>query len=67
VITVLFNGSKKEIDSDTNLMDFLQEEQQNFAYMAIAINRQFIPRSQYHSILIKQGDEIECVTPMQGG
>lgn len=34
---------------------------------AIALNQQFIPRTQYTGIELKTGDDIELLVPMSGG
>lgn len=67
MITITFNGTKKQVNRALTLKDFLQQEQYHLTYAAIAINRNFIPRSQYETTEIQDGDLIECVVPMQGG
>ncbi|MET1254449.1 sulfur carrier protein ThiS [Aliikangiella maris] len=34
---------------------------------AVAVNEQFIPRSQHSQQVLQEGDSIELVVPMQGG
>ena len=36
-------------------------------WFAVAINRTFVPRSEYLSRRLAEGDEVEIVTPRQGG
>ncbi len=36
-------------------------------HFAIAINQRFIPRSMYEITLLREGDRIEFISPMQGG
>ena len=33
----------------------------------IAINREFVPRSDYASVILEDGDEIDLVRPVWGG
>jgi len=34
---------------------------------AVAINNQFVPKTQYDETHLKDGDALEVVSPMQGG
>lgn len=47
-----------------NLLTHLGYQEQNFA---VAINEEFVPRSQYQTTQIQTDDAIEIVAPMQGG
>ncbi len=45
-------------------------EQQGYdlaAAMACAINKQFVPRPQWHERALKAGDQIDVITPITGG
>ena len=33
----------------------------------VAVNQNFVPRSEYQSFLINEGDKIEVLSPMAGG
>jgi len=33
----------------------------------VAVNQNFVPRSEYQSLLINEGDKIEVLSPMAGG
>lgn len=35
--------------------------------VAIAVNKEFVPQGQYAGVRLQDGDEVECVTPRQGG
>ena len=37
------------------------------AAMACAINKQFVPRPQWHERVLKAGDQIDVITPITGG
>lgn len=67
MITLRFNGQKITLESPLNLSEFLRVNNIESQHIAIAINRTFLPRSEYASYRIKANDSIECVTPMQGG
>lgn len=50
----------------THLNELIQEIQAKPPY-AIAINTQFIPKSQYPHTRLKEHDQIEIVQPIVGG
>jgi sulfur carrier protein len=33
----------------------------------VAINKEFVPRSEYDAVILKDGDEIDLVRPVWGG
>jgi sulfur carrier protein len=45
---------------------FLSEEQQDTTF-AVALNSDFIGRGDYHNTIIKEGDSIDVLFPIQGG
>ncbi len=63
---ITFNGTQQQTTSDT-LAELLQRLQANTSQSAVAVNQNFVPRSQYAQTLINDGDYIELLTPMQGG
>lgn len=68
MICIKFNGKKRSIPTSTTLRDFLLEsEEQVTMPFAVAINREFIPQAHYDNTILRNGDELELVTPMQGG
>lgn len=64
---VYFNGVEKKLDTPLSLADFLKNEKQIMDFAAIAINHEFVPKSDYAKKMLQDGDRIECLTPMQGG
>ena len=63
---VIVNGETREIASMRvdALLDELAYEGSHFA---IALNFDVLPRSQWAQTALKTGDEIEIITPRQGG
>ena len=37
------------------------------ATVAVAVNQVFVPRSRHVDTILKEGDQVEIVAPMQGG
>lgn len=50
-----------------NLRQFLAQQQITGKCFAVAVNGQFVPRSQYDQFDINGGAKIDIVMPMQGG
>jgi len=48
------------------LQDLLNQHNKSHNY-AVAVNRQFVARSQYAQTILKEQDQIDIIQPMQGG
>lgn len=70
---IVLNGKAVEIPQPDNLQDFFDSLNRNDAAIilpkqfAVALNTQFIPRSQYADTALQEGDDLELLVPMQGG
>ena len=63
---VTINGEAREIAS-TRLDALLGELDYEGTHFAIAVNYDVLPRSRWAQTQLKNGDEIEIITPRQGG
>ena len=63
---VTVNGEQREI-SASHVDALLNELEYEGTYFAIALNFDVLPRSQWAQTPLKNGDEIEIITPRQGG
>jgi sulfur carrier protein len=63
---VIVNGETREIAS-ANVDALLAELEYEGTHFAIALNFDVVPRSCWADTLLKSGDEIEIITPRQGG
>ncbi len=63
---LIVNDETIEVPEKMSVTDFIQwfKQEGNFA---IAVNMEFVPRSLYAETMLKEGDRIEIVLPMQGG
>jgi sulfur carrier protein len=63
---VIVNGEPREISSDRvdALLGELDYEGNHFA---IAVNYDVLPKSRWAQTQLKSGDQIEIITPRQGG
>jgi sulfur carrier protein len=63
---VIVNGQAREISSQS-VDALLGELDYEGTHFAIALNYDVVPRSRWAETLLKSGDEIEIITPRQGG
>jgi len=63
---VIVNGETREIAS-ASVDALLAELEYEGTHFAIALNFDVVPRSCWADTLLKSGDEIEIITPRQGG
>jgi sulfur carrier protein len=63
---VTVNGEQREISS-SHVDALLGELEYEGTHFAIAVNYDVLPRSRWAETPLKSGDEIEIITPRQGG
>jgi sulfur carrier protein len=63
---VIVNGEQREIAS-TRLDALLGELEYEGTHFAIAVNYDVLPKSRWAETALNNGDEIEIITPRQGG
>ena len=63
---VTVNGEPREI-SASRVDALLRELDYEGSHFAIAVNYDVLPKSQWAETPLKSGDEIEIITPRQGG
>ncbi len=63
---VTVNGESREISS-ASIGALLSELEYEGAHFAIAVNYDVVPKSRWAETQLKAGDEIEIITPRQGG
>jgi sulfur carrier protein len=63
---VIVNGEAREIKA-AHVADLLGELDYEGTHCAIAVNYDVVPRSQWAATPLKAGDEIEIISPRQGG
>ena len=63
---VTVNGEQREIAS-SHVDALLSELEYEGTHFAIALNYDVLPRSRWAQTQIQNGDEIEIITPRQGG
>ena len=63
---VIVNGEQREV-SASRVDALLSELEYEGTHFAIALNYDVVPKSQWGETQLKAGDEIEIITPRQGG
>jgi sulfur carrier protein len=63
---VIVNGEHQEVAS-ASVDALLAELEYEGTHFAIALNFDVLPRSRWAQTTLKNGDEIEIITPRQGG
>lgn len=64
---ITVNGKEKSFDAPLNLYDVIVQEGVVEMMIAVARNGKHIPKGDYATINLTEGDLIEIVSPMQGG
>ena len=63
---VIVNGESREISS-ASVGSLLGELEYEGTHFAIAVNYDVVPKSRWAETRLNAGDEIEIITPRQGG
>ena len=63
---VIVNGERTEIAA-TDLRGLLGELDYPGTQVAIAVNYQVVPRARWGETALNSGDQVEIITPRQGG
>ncbi|MCH7623055.1 MAG: sulfur carrier protein ThiS [Nitrospinae bacterium] len=64
---LIINGKEREVRSSKTVTELVQELKINAPNIAVALNCQVIPKSQYPETPVKEGDQIEIVHAVGGG
>ncbi len=66
---VIVNGEEKEIERELTVMELLDLMDVKFREigLAVAINEEVVPKSEYRTRKVKEGDRIEIVQLVGGG
>jgi sulfur carrier protein len=66
-MTIILNGQNLQIPRPLSIQDLLAEHGYGDMLVAVAVNGTFVSRGNHATHMIKNGDTIEIVAPMQGG
>lgn len=66
-MNLTINGKQREVRSSKTIAELVRELNIVAPNIAVAVNRQVVPRSQYAASLLMEGDAIEIVHAVGGG
>ncbi len=64
---IILNGQSQTLDQQISLEQLLEQHGYSGKTVAVAVNKNFVPKSSYATHMINEQDDIEIVAPMQGG
>ncbi|MCD7878599.1 MAG: sulfur carrier protein ThiS [Candidatus Gastranaerophilales bacterium] len=67
MIQITVNGNSIKIKENACITDVLEMQNLSAPMFAVEKNRQIIPKSEYNSCILKEGDNIEIVSFVGGG
>ncbi len=63
---ITVNGEAREVEA-RHIAGLLRELDYDGTHVAVAVNFDVVPRAQWADAALKAGDEIEIISPRQGG
>lgn len=66
-MNVVLNGLEREVDASISVAALLDETGYAQRRIAVEINREIVPRSQYGVRMLNAGDRVEIVQAIGGG
>jgi len=67
MIKVFVNGELKQLNEGLNVAQMIQELNYKTKGFAVAVNTTFVAITSYEKTIIKAGDSIDILAPVQGG
>lgn len=67
MIEVFINGQAQKLSKNSSVEDAINQWQTQSTQFAVALNQQFVPKPSRASQQLENGDQLEIVTPIQGG
>ena len=67
MIKVSVNGEVKELEQNLNVGQMIEALEYKVKGFAVAVNTTFVPIAKYDKTIIKEGDTIDILAPVQGG
>lgn len=67
MITIEFNGQASQVDKKLTVADLLRLAKVENRFCAVELNLEIVPKEQYETKQLADGDKIEVVTLVGGG
>lgn len=67
MLTIQFNGQSKQVENGISVEELLLSAGVLTKFCAVELNLEIVPKHEYRSQIVKEGDAIEVVTLVGGG
>jgi sulfur carrier protein len=67
VTAIVVNGEPGVVAGETTVADLVRQQRPSPKGVAVARNEEVVPRSQWATTVVTEGDRIEILTAAQGG
>ena len=67
MITIEFNGEKRQIDEKSTIVDLLRSAKVESRFCAVELNLEIVSKAEYETSFLLKDDKIEVVTLVGGG
>lgn len=67
MITIFLNGNNKQLDDNTSISQLLETLSLGDKRLAVELNQQIVPRSDFTSVTLNDQDHVEIVQAIGGG
>lgn len=67
MIRIVFNNKPTELESDTSLQEFIDENGMIPTNIAIAVNNSVVPKEKWENTIINDGDTLLIIKAYYGG
>jgi len=67
MIQVSINGEPNTLKPNTTITEMLQSLGYDKEWLGVAVNATFISKAKHDTTIIKEGDQIEILSPIAGG
>ncbi|MAR14539.1 MAG: thiamine biosynthesis protein ThiS [Chloroflexi bacterium] len=67
MISIRVNGEELNLEKPISLIGFLDSQNINTQFIAVAYNHEVIAKEDYDSVMLDNGDSLEIVKPVGGG
>ena len=67
MISIELNGQRKDLKQALTINELLQESDISVKSIAVAINSEIVPRSEFEKIRVRNRDQVEVIHAVGGG
>lgn len=67
MMTIVLNGDKQQVNDNTSISQLLKSLNLENRRLAVEINQQIIPRSDFDQCILNELDKVEIVQAIGGG